>query len=298
MASKLTDLAHTLTQKTSSAVHGVHGIGEVTRGTINSTLDGLVPNKESKEGGGRARNDEIAAKGLSEMRGAEEHLHGGGYAGGGDKVGEGAGNWGAHSGTHGGGAATSRYSGGESTVGGTDVSYVTPAKGEGAHLGHAGVGSGAGPARSEYPGSAANDTLRQEREQERLWEAERREREAGLQQQDVPGGFPGNDAGAHSHQPQQQTASNIPPSSNPPISPTMRNHNTSNSNHHGLGSWLHHHKPAERGEGSFLSQGSVRTSPETQPPVSQQQTAASGGAKGGRDVGAEAARLAWNSGRS
>jgi hypothetical protein len=76
MAEKLNHWASQLTSGASSAVHGAHGTGEALRGTINSTIDGLVPNKESKEGGGRARNEAIHEKGMSELHGAEEQWKG------------------------------------------------------------------------------------------------------------------------------------------------------------------------------------------------------------------------------
>lgn len=74
MAEKLHDLSHKLTSNVSSAYHGVHGAGEAFRGTVNITLDGLVPNHESREGGGRARNEAVAQKGLAELHGAEDHF--------------------------------------------------------------------------------------------------------------------------------------------------------------------------------------------------------------------------------
>jgi hypothetical protein len=76
MAEKLNHLASQLTSSASSAIHGAHGTGEALRGTINSTIDGLVPNHESKEGGGRARNEAIAHKGIDEIHGAEEQWKG------------------------------------------------------------------------------------------------------------------------------------------------------------------------------------------------------------------------------
>ncbi|ETN46626.1 uncharacterized protein HMPREF1541_00812 [Cyphellophora europaea CBS 101466] len=74
MAERLNKLSHDLTSHVSSAVHGVHGAGETLRGTVNSSIDGIVPNHESREGGGRARNDAVAQKGLDELHGAERHF--------------------------------------------------------------------------------------------------------------------------------------------------------------------------------------------------------------------------------
>lgn len=74
MAEKLHDLGHKLTSNVSSAYHGLHGAGEALRGTVNSTMDGLVPNHESREGGGRARNEAVAQKGLDELHGAEKQF--------------------------------------------------------------------------------------------------------------------------------------------------------------------------------------------------------------------------------
>jgi hypothetical protein len=74
MADRLNKFAHRITDDASNIVHGFHGAGEAIRGTANSTMDGLVPNHESKEGGGRARDDAVAQKGLDELHGAEAHF--------------------------------------------------------------------------------------------------------------------------------------------------------------------------------------------------------------------------------
>jgi hypothetical protein len=84
MADRLSSFSHRLTSDVSSLVHGIHGAGEAIRGTANSTMDGLVTNHESKEGGGRARDDAITKKGVAELQGAEAHFgHGTGHGQGG-----------------------------------------------------------------------------------------------------------------------------------------------------------------------------------------------------------------------
>ncbi|RMZ80962.1 hypothetical protein DV738_g2366, partial [Chaetothyriales sp. CBS 135597] len=60
-----------------TAVHGVTGLGEVIRGTVNSKLDGIFPDKETDES--RAKNAAITTKGYAEVEAAEklfaEHKH-------------------------------------------------------------------------------------------------------------------------------------------------------------------------------------------------------------------------------
>ena len=285
--SSLTKLTQNLTTSTASAVHGFHGTGEVIRGNVNSTIDGLIPNHESKEGGGRARNDAIARKRLGEVKGAEGWFR--------DGV-----------------KKTEPHAGGGSAAGAVG-------NGVSSGQGNTGVAGTDDNKQGAWQSPSAMDSVRQEREKEKLWEAERREREADFQQQTVPCSFPCDATPNDVQYSNSQEPQNFPPLPPPPAlnhatatlqssAPTysqaqgfqhgtrsrLRSQGHGRYEEHGLSSLLHHHKSSAGGsQGRWLSQGGVRIV---------------AGASDGRqqvppqdprhnNTGAGAARLAWSGGQ-
>ncbi|RMZ87987.1 hypothetical protein DV736_g4776, partial [Chaetothyriales sp. CBS 134916] len=76
------DCGHELGQEIRTAVHGVVGIGDVIRGTVNSSIDDLFPDKETEES--RAKNSTVTNQGYADVEAAEKlfaahrHHHGSG----------------------------------------------------------------------------------------------------------------------------------------------------------------------------------------------------------------------------